>query len=77
MSDEIDEIWQLFADDGGQSLDTIEEVLLSLKQNPTSEADVGALFRAMHTFKGNSRVLGLGVIESRRALGGRPDRPRP
>ena len=64
MSDEIDEIWQLFADDGGQSLDTIEEVLLALKQNPTGEADVGALFRAMHTFKGNSRVLGLGVIES-------------
>ena len=68
MSDEIDEIWQLFADDGGQSLDTVEEILLFCKANPTGEADVGALFRAMHTFKGNSRVLGLGVIESRAHL---------
>ena len=68
MSEEIDEIWQLFADDGGQSLDTVEEILLFLKENPTGEADVGALFRAMHTFKGNSRVLGLGVIESRAHL---------
>ena len=68
MSDEMDEIWQLFADDGGQSLDTVEEILLFLKEHPTGEADVAALFRAMHTFKGNSRVLGLGVIESRAHL---------
>ena len=68
MSEEMDEIWQLFADDGGQSLDTVEEILLFLKENPTGEADVAALFRAMHTFKGNSRVLGLGVIESRAHL---------
>jgi two-component system chemotaxis sensor kinase CheA len=68
MSNEIDEIWQLFADDGGQSLDSVEETLLFLKENPTGEADVGALFRAMHTFKGNSRVLGLSVIESRAHL---------
>ena len=68
MTEEMDEIWQLFADDGGQSLDTIEEILLFLKENPTAEADIGALFRAMHTFKGNCRVLGLGVIESRAHL---------
>ena len=68
MSDEMDEIWGLFADEGGQALDTVEEILLSLKQSPTSQVDIGALFRAMHTFKGNSRVLGLGVIESRAHL---------
>ena len=67
MSEEIDEIWQLYADDGGQSLDTVEENLLFVRENPTDQADIAALFRAMHTFKGNCRVLGLGVIESRRA----------
>ena len=68
MTEEMDEIWQLFADDGGQSLDTIEEILLFLKENPAGQADIAALFRAMHTFKGNCRVLGLGVIESRAHL---------
>ena len=68
MTEEMAEIWQLFADDGGQSLDTIEEILLVLKENPTGQADISALFRAMHTFKGNCRVLGLGVIESRAHL---------
>lgn len=29
---------------------------------------IAALFRAVHTFKGNSRVLGLGVVESRAHL---------
>jgi chemotaxis protein histidine kinase CheA len=68
MSEEIDEIWQLYADDGGQSLDTVEENLLFVRENPTDQADIAALFRAMHTFKGNCRVLGLGVIESRAHL---------
>ena len=68
MTEEMDEIWQLFADDGGQSLDTIEEILLSQKANPSGQADIGALFRAMHTFKGNCRVLGLAHIESRAHL---------
>jgi two-component system chemotaxis sensor kinase CheA len=68
MTEEMDEIWQLFADDGGQSLDTIEEILLLRKENPSGQADVAALFRAMHTFKGNCRVLGLGNIESRAHL---------
>lgn len=68
MSDELSEIWTLYADDGGQSLDTVEEMLGLLKDNPSDEASIAALFRAMHTFKGNSRVLGLSVIESRAHL---------
>ena len=68
MSEEMEEIWQLYADDGGQSLDTVEENLLLARDNPTDQADIAALFRAMHTFKGNCRVLGLGVIESRAHL---------
>ena len=63
---EMDEIWALFADDGSQSLDAMEECLMALQSGEDDPAPhIAALFRAVHTFKGNSRVLGLGVVESR------------
>ena len=63
---EMDEIWALFADDGSQSLDAMEECLMALQDGDEDPAPhIAALFRAVHTFKGNSRVLGLGVVESR------------
>lgn len=67
MSSEMDEIWILFADDGGQSLDAMEEALENLRDGSDDEetAHISALFRAVHTFKGNSRVLGLATVESR------------
>lgn len=67
MSDEMDEIWSLYADDGAQAMDAMEAALLALDSAGVAEQPnhVGALFRAVHTFKGNSRVLGLGVVESR------------
>lgn len=64
MSSELDEIWALYADDGAQSLDVVEQSLLHLKENPSDGGKIAALFRAIHTFKGNARVLGLGVIET-------------
>ena len=70
MSDEMDEIWALFADDGAQAMDAMEAALLSLQGCDISEQPplVAALFRAVHTFKGNSRVLGLETVESRAHL---------
>ncbi|WP_434615426.1 Hpt domain-containing protein [Tabrizicola sp. M-4] len=67
MSDEMDEIWALYADDGAQALDAMETALMALGDGSGADAGshVGALFRAVHTFKGNSRVLGLSVVESR------------
>lgn len=67
MSSEMDEIWILFADDGGQSLDAMEAALENLQEGSEDEAPahISALFRAVHTFKGNSRVLGLATVESR------------
>ncbi|GLI92461.1 Hpt domain-containing protein [Methylocystis echinoides] len=64
MSEDLDEIWALYADDGAQSLDTVEAALLALRKEPLSHESVAELFRAMHTFKGNSRLLGLETIES-------------
>jgi two-component system, chemotaxis family, sensor kinase CheA len=67
MSDEMDEIWSLYADDGAQAMDAMEAALLALDNAAVEDQSphVAALFRAVHTFKGNSRVLGLGVVESR------------
>jgi two-component system chemotaxis sensor kinase CheA len=64
LSEDLDEIWALYADDGAQSLDTVEAALLALRKEPLSHESVAELFRAMHTFKGNSRLLGLETIES-------------
>lgn len=64
MTDEMDEIWALYADDGAQALDAMETTLTELEEEPEeSSAHIGALFRAVHTFKGNSRVLGLANVE--------------
>lgn len=70
MSDEMDEIWSLYADDGAQAMDAMEAALLALEDagGADQSGHVAALFRAVHTFKGNSRVLGLGVVESRAHL---------
>lgn len=70
MSDDMDEIWSLFADDGGQAIEAMETALQALRGNaqPADPGHVAALFRAVHTFKGNARVLGLAVIESRAHL---------
>lgn len=66
MNDEMDEIWELYADDGAQALDAMEEALEALQEGEGEQKDhIGALFRAVHTFKGNSRVLGLATVESR------------
>ena len=69
MSDEMDEIWELYADDGTQALDATEAALEAVMAGTgDAAAHVAALFRAVHTFKGNSRVLGLSVVESRAHL---------
>jgi two-component system chemotaxis sensor kinase CheA len=65
MSSEFEEVWGLYADEGEQSLGAMEKALLLLKNTPTDTENIGSLFRSMHTFKGNSRVMGLSVVESR------------
>jgi two-component system, chemotaxis family, sensor kinase CheA len=64
MSEELDEVWGLFAAEGNSSLDEVEERLLHLKSHSGDSDTVAALFRAMHTFKGNARVMGLANIEA-------------
>jgi two-component system chemotaxis sensor kinase CheA len=63
-ADELEEVWSLFAEDGREALDLVEETLLELESEPTDAGLVAKLFRGLHTFKGNARIMGLDVIES-------------
>ncbi|MCP4543551.1 MAG: hypothetical protein GY832_41085 [Chloroflexi bacterium] len=60
---ELEEVWALYAEDGREALDTVEEALLTLESDPDDAEQIVRLFRALHTFKGNSRMMGLDVIE--------------
>lgn len=66
----MDEIWELYADDGAQALDTAEAALQLLQgaQGAAPSDQIASLFRAVHTFKGNARVLGLATVENRAHL---------
>ncbi len=62
-SSEIDELWAAFDQDFRENLDLAEDVLLKLEGEPADSGMVAALFRAMHTFKGVARMMGLSVLE--------------
>lgn len=66
----MDEIWELYADDGAQALDTAEAALQMLQgaEGAAPSDQIASLFRAIHTFKGNARVLGLATVENRAHL---------
>jgi len=62
-SDELDEAWELFAEDGKEALDLVEDALLALESNPTVQDQIILLFRGLHKFKGNARMMGLSALE--------------
>ena len=51
MSDEMDEIWALFVDDGAQAMDAMETALLALEKATGEQQPphISALFRAART----------------------------
>ncbi len=63
-SDELEEVWALFAQDGREALELVEETLLLLETDPTDAEQVARLFRGLHNFKGNARMMGLSVVET-------------
>ncbi len=67
MIDDMEEIWVLYADDGAQALDTAEQALAEIASagHVAMAEGVASLFRSVHTFKGNARVLGLRNAERR------------
>lgn len=63
MSDQDDELWLLFVEDGTRAIDESDQGLLDLEQNPEAKESIDAVYRAMHSFKGNARALGLRNLE--------------
>lgn len=63
-SADMQEIWSLFAQEGRDNLALAETALLRLEQNRAETDQVAALFRAIHSFKGGARMMGLSVLES-------------
>lgn len=57
------EILQLFVDETQDSLDTFESIFQRLESNPKGYQLPPALFRDMHSIKGNAGVLGFHKIE--------------
>ncbi|MCC5927715.1 MAG: chemotaxis protein CheA [Cyclobacteriaceae bacterium] len=47
-----------YLNEAGELLAEIEEILLNLEQQPSSENAIERIFRAMHTLKGNSSMFG-------------------
>lgn len=63
MSMDDQEMWDDFVSDGEEALRLIEESLLELETHPDDHEHVNGLYRALHTLKGNSTVLGLRSLE--------------
>ncbi len=58
-----DAFWQGFAADCEMASELMEEALLTIDEGESSKEDLDHLYRALHTFKGNARMMGLRSIE--------------
>lgn len=61
---EWEEVWLLFGQEGQEALDLVEAMLLQAETDPGNTGQIAELFRAMHNFKGMARMMGLSVTES-------------
>ena len=59
---ENEELMQLFLTETDELFNTAEASLLSLETNPTSAPDVNELFRAFHTIKSGTAIVGFNLI---------------
>lgn len=57
------EIVEMFAEEAGEQLDSLEQLLLGLETD-ASDATLNEAFRAMHSVKGNAGCLGLADVEA-------------
>jgi len=54
----LDKFKNTFKEEATELLNSLEEFLLKLEDNPESESDIAAVFRAMHTIKGSAAMFG-------------------
>ncbi|MBF0328064.1 MAG: chemotaxis protein CheA [Nitrospirae bacterium] len=61
--EEVDLIRQVFLTESVEHLQNIEDCLLAMETNPDDTDTINALFRAAHTIKGSSGIVGLEIVE--------------
>src|SRR3954453_3283395 len=61
---EMDEIIKEFLVESNDNLDQLDRDLVELEKDPDSSELLGSIFRAIHTVKGTSGVLGYPKLES-------------
>lgn len=57
------EILVSFLEEADEALEDIDTRLVQLESDPTDQDNIGAIFRAIHTIKGNSTFFGLMVVK--------------
>lgn len=60
--DDLDEVISEFLVESQENLDALDQALVSLEQHP-DPAEIGRIFRAIHTVKGTAGFLGFGTLE--------------
>jgi two-component system, chemotaxis family, sensor kinase CheA len=58
----LDDALQTFIIEGRELLQSMEDALLNLEQNPEDMEGINAIFRAAHTIKGSSGLFGLDFV---------------
>lgn len=59
----LDQVASVFYDEANELLDSLEDHLLTLENEPKNQETISAVFRAMHTIKGSSGMFGLNDIQ--------------
>lgn len=60
----LDDFKQSFRDEAFELLNSLEESLLELEENPENPEEISAVFRAMHTIKGSAAMFGFDAIST-------------
>jgi len=63
MSEEIEQYLEIFIQEAKEQLEIITQSLLELEKNPKNQEVVNEIFRAAHTLKGSSGMMGFTEIQ--------------
>ena len=64
LQEELDEILNIFQQESGEILQSMDKNLLALEKKPSSVEIAMHLFREAHSLKGSARMLGFNNIQN-------------